>query len=272
MSVGIAISIGIGLSTDAPAIVPLDPDADAFIIAAGITDPTEISAINTLVEDLKAAGLWTLLQAIYPIVGGTAATHKFNLKNPLDTDGAFRLTFALGWTHGTTGMTPNGTSSFANTHFDPNSDLVSYTSGTMGFYSRTANATDGVDLGATTTVGNIYIRPASATLTFLYGRPPTNAIGVVIPTDGFIANVRGTSTVWNGYRNGLNVGANPAAMVLAPVSDALYLGARNNGGAADLFSDRELAFGVLGSRLNVTQNLNLYTAIQAYQTTLGRAV
>jgi hypothetical protein len=36
-----------------------DPDAQAFITAAAITDPTQQAAINTLVVDLKGYSIWT---------------------------------------------------------------------------------------------------------------------------------------------------------------------------------------------------------------------
>ena len=71
---------GIYLASLTPAI---DPDAQAFLTAAGITDATITSAINTLVVDLKGYNIWTKMKAVYPFVGGTAAAHKFNLKNPL---------------------------------------------------------------------------------------------------------------------------------------------------------------------------------------------
>ena len=61
--------------------IVLDADAAAFLAAAGITDATITSAINTLVIDMKDDGLWSKMDAIYPFVGGTATTHKFNLKN-----------------------------------------------------------------------------------------------------------------------------------------------------------------------------------------------
>jgi hypothetical protein len=70
--------------------IALDPDAQAFLTATGITDPTITSAINTLVISLKNDGVWSRMVAIYPFVGGTADTHKYNLKNPQDTDAAFR--------------------------------------------------------------------------------------------------------------------------------------------------------------------------------------
>ena len=274
MSTAISIAIGIGLSPDSPVIVPLDPDAEAFILAAGITDPTEISAINTLVEDLKATGsLWALLQAIYPIVGGTATTHKYNLRNPLDTDAAFRLTFSGGWTHTTDGMTPNGINGYANTHFNPGTDLAGYTSCSIGVYSRTSNATDGVDLGANTSVADIYLRPANASITFIHGRQPVNNVSATIATDGMIHQSRGTNIIFEAYRNGVNVGTNTSIM-FAPltVTSDFYLGARNTGLSQDLFSDRQLAFAYLGPRLNVDQNLQLYDIVQTYQTNLSREV
>ena len=258
-----------------------DPDALAFIMATGITDPTEKIAINTLVIDLKNEGVWTKLQAIYPVVGGTATTHKYNLKDPQDLDASFRLTFNGGWTHAATGMTPDGTTGFADTHFNPNVDLLSYTSGTIGVYSRTANATDGVDIGCSDSPADLYIRPASVPIppnpahTFLYGRFSGNAIDPgTITTDGFIALTRGTSTSLNCYQTGLDLdGTNTTLMwSLLLVNYSIYLGARNASGSADLFSDRELAFGVIGPRLNGTEHLDLYNAIQTYQTTLGRQV
>ena len=272
----------LGVSNTIPNIVNLlgqggsglDPDALAFIIATGITDPTEQSAINDLVIDLKNGGIWTKLQAIYPVVGGTATTHKYNLKDPQDLDASFRLTFNGGWTHAATGMTPNGTTGFADTHFNPNVDLLSYTSGTIGVYSRTANATDGVDIGCSDSPADLYIRPASATHTFLYGRIGPNTIATTITTDGFIALTRGTNIVLDSYQTGLPIPPTNTNLMWTGIliNYNIYLGARNAGGSADLFSDRELAFGVIGPRLNLTEHLDLYNAIQTYQTTLSRQV
>ena len=127
-------------------VAPLDPDAVAFLTAAGITDPTITSAIDTLVVDLKDYGIWSKMKALYPFVGGTASTHKFNLKNPLDTDAAFRLVFNGGWTHSANGALPNGTNAYADTKLIPNT-ILSLDSTHTSYYSRT-NSKSGVDLGA----------------------------------------------------------------------------------------------------------------------------
>jgi hypothetical protein len=64
----------------------IDPDAVAFITAAGLTDPTQIAAIFALVASLKGQGLWNLIDAIYPLIGGTATLREqlcYHISNPL---------------------------------------------------------------------------------------------------------------------------------------------------------------------------------------------
>lgn len=60
-----------------------DPDANNFLSKAGITDTTTTNAICILVESLKSNGLWTVMDAIYPMVGGTVNSVSLNLKGPL---------------------------------------------------------------------------------------------------------------------------------------------------------------------------------------------
>jgi hypothetical protein len=99
----------------AAASVVFDTDAQAFITAAGITNPTQQSAINTLVLGLKADSIWTKMNALYPFVGGTATSHKYNLKDPRDLDAAYRLAFFGGMTHNANGIQGDGGSGYADT-------------------------------------------------------------------------------------------------------------------------------------------------------------
>jgi len=103
--------------------ISIDPDAQAFLTAAAITDPTITSAIDTLVVDLKGYGIWNKMKAIYPFVGGTASSHKFNLKDPRDLDAAFRLVFIGGWTHSVNGVQGNLTNAFADTYLVPSTNF-----------------------------------------------------------------------------------------------------------------------------------------------------
>jgi len=95
----------------------LDASAVAFLNATGITDPTISASIGTLVSSLKSNLLWDKIKAFYPFVGGSATTNKYNLKDPQDTDAAFRLTMIGGLTHDSNGVTGNGTTGYMDPHF-----------------------------------------------------------------------------------------------------------------------------------------------------------
>jgi hypothetical protein len=45
----------------------IDPDALAFFVATGITEPSLKEALNTLVKTLKSEGVWSKQKAIYPM-------------------------------------------------------------------------------------------------------------------------------------------------------------------------------------------------------------
>lgn len=101
-------------------ITQIDPDATAFLNAASISDVTISSAILNLVKDLKSNSLWEKCKAVYPYVGGTASTHKFNLKDPQDLDASFRITWTGSATHNSNGVTfPGSTSIYGDTHLNP---------------------------------------------------------------------------------------------------------------------------------------------------------
>ena len=178
----------------------VDPDAQAFITAAGITDPTQQSAINTLVVGLKADNLWTSMQAIYPFVGGTASSHKYNLKDPRDLDAAKRLVFNGGWTHNADGITGNGVNTYAETF-----NNVPFS---LGAYSRSAN-----QFGVITGTRENYIEDevSYSYQTILFGGNFTtnrsNTIGNA-PYTKFYSCINSNSMAANQlkvYRNGINV-------------------------------------------------------------------
>lgn len=243
-----------------------DPDAQAFITAAAITNPTQQSAINQLVVDLKGYSIWTKFKAIYPIVGGVASSHAVNLKTP----GTFNLTFAVGWTHSVNGMTPLVT--YANTALIPNSTLT-INSTHISYYSRT-NVAEGVyDIG-TQTAGIDYLA--------LNAKNPANNFRVLVNDGGvgdfansdsrglFVANRTGSS-VRNSFVNGVKK-LNDTQASISRSTNSIYLGALNNAGVAALNSTKQCAFASIGDGLTDTDAANFYTAVQAYQTTLSRQV
>ncbi|MCH8157409.1 MAG: hypothetical protein IID18_06615, partial [Nitrospinae bacterium] len=90
-----------------------DSDAKKFLDAAGISDSTQRSVIDVLVKELKSKAVWEQLQAVYPIIGGDATKHSFNLINS-DT---FQITWVNSPTHSATGVDYNGSTQYGDTGF-----------------------------------------------------------------------------------------------------------------------------------------------------------
>jgi hypothetical protein len=272
--------IGTNLAITPKRFAPLgssnDADAQAFITAAGITNPTQQSAVNQLVLDLKSANIWTKMKAIYPIVGGSASTHKWNLKDPRDLNAAFRLSFSTGWTHSINGMTPNGSSAYADTFLTPSTSL-SLNSSHISFYSRTNNTADYSDFGAggvgssNTNYLQILSKWSDSKFYGLANDVDFTANTVTTSTGLFIVSRTGVSASKN-YKDGSIITTKTASSV--SLSDrSLVLSARNlaSGGLSN-YSNRQCAFASIGDGLTDTEAANFYTAVQNYNTTLGRQV
>jgi len=95
----------------------IDPDAVLFLTASGITGGVITNAVNYLVIELKKQSLWTKFKAIYPLVGGTAFTHKWNLKDARDLDIAYRVLWQGSILHNSSGSTPLASGGRGNTYF-----------------------------------------------------------------------------------------------------------------------------------------------------------
>jgi chitodextrinase len=89
-----------------------------YIVASNLQNTADIESSYSLIKGLEENLLWTKIQALYLFKGNTAAQQRFNAKNPLDTNAAFRLTFPNG-ANFAGGFTGNGTNQFANTNFIP---------------------------------------------------------------------------------------------------------------------------------------------------------
>lgn len=252
----------------------LDPDAAAFLTAIGNTDPTIESAINTMVIDLKSYGLWTKLLVIYPFVGGTATSNKYNLKDPRDLDAAFRLTYFGGITH-TVGFRPNGTNGYAKTYYNPASNAT-LNDEHMTIYLNTNNAMskgDTIDIGVVPNPGGLDhssafgVRSSNYVARFNDG-VDSNSISTV---KGFYVVTKGAPNSPKYYLNGtldLNGSSGGAGISVQDI----FIGTLNLNGNpyGDGYSNQNFCFTSAGTNLTSTDASNLYSVVQACQTTLGR--
>ena len=256
-----------------------DADALAFITAASITDSTQQSAINTLVTQLKTYGVWTKLKAVYPMVGGSASSHKFNLKDPRDLDAAYRLVFNGGWTHSSTGAKPNGSNGYAMTYLSPSASLTN-NNYHLSYYSREQITTgNSVDIGCSDTTTQMISATHWYQSANVKGCVMGSFSGALTVTStnsntlGLLIGTRTTSTLAKQYMNGVQDGASVTALnTYSLLSRYVVIGGNYAAGGVTEFSSRQSAFASIGDGLTDAEAANFYTAVQAYQTTLGRAV
>lgn len=256
-----------------------DADAEAFINAAGITG-SAATAVNTLVVDLKTNNYWDQLTAIYPMVGANAASHKYNLKNPQDTNAAYRLNFVGGWTHNSSGAKPDGVSgTYADTFLQAStvfragngtgSDLPS---GSLSYYSFTNNAAaDDVEIGATGAGASgeslIALRFSDGNQYVFFGQAGGSSASTA--SNGFIVASIGQAggAQLQAFKNGtsfLDISAGSSVIT----TNTIYLGAENNGTTGYRNSTRGCSFASIGSKLS---NLGTFsTIVNNFQTSLGR--
>ena len=252
----------------------VDADATAFIAAAGITNLTQAAAINTLVNDLKTYGLWTKMKALYPMVGGSATSHKFNLKDPRDLDAAYRLVFNGGWTHTSTGALPNGTTGYVDTFFQPRTHLGGDTNAHISKYNRTNNLTGNKADGSYSMInGTAYFlqQNYSAGISVV-GSDSTLVQYTQTDTRGFFTTTRTSPTSVKVFKNSTQQGSTNTTNNLYISNDKVYIGARNDGGILNFYNTYETAFFSLGNGLSDTEATNFYNSVQKFQTTLGRQI
>ena len=250
-----------------------DSDAQAFFdrvtTAGGTLTTTEKNATNQLVLDMKAAGIWSAMRAVYPMVGASAAACAQNLKSS-----SFTGTFTSGWTFASTGVTPNGSSAYMDTNFNANTSLTSMSNAHLSVYSRTNNIVDGYDIGCSQGAYQYLLGLAmkgSATDGYYF-------VNDLLPSSNASANSLGLQTLSRVNNTEVKLNRNSDARqtitkaTITIPNFNLYIGALNLGGTANRFTNRQYAFGSIGDGLTDTQASNFYTAVQAFQTTLNRQI
>ena len=244
-----------------------DPDAQAFFdrvtTAGGTLTTTEQNATNQLVLDMKSAGIWSAMKAVYPMVGASAAACAQNLKSS-----SFTGSFSSGWTFASTGVTPNGTSAYFDTNLNLNT-MNSINDISYGYYSRTNNQSTG-SFGwgvpsALSPLNEFWIRYTDGNK-YGYIFDSANDGGATSDCSGFNAMSRIASTTKYIQLNSSIVTYSSASS--GSLSSRNFIFAQGSQG----YENRENAFGFIANGLTSTNLSNFYTALQAFQTTLLRQV
>jgi len=250
--------------------IATDLDACAFLAATAITDPTISDAIDDLVIAAKAHGWWSKCLGIYPYVGGTATTHKYNLKDPRDLDAAFRITFNGSWTHGSGGITGDGSTTTGDTHILPSTDMT-LNDTHISAWSNTNSAADIADIGAVIFPNqtiDILARGSGGTMTSDHYSFSERLSPAVANSIGWFLTSRTSSSLCEVSKNGVSLASNTTTSGTLPTSN-IWVGAIS-GNVGSLVSNRQYQFHTVGSGISISLAATMYSDIAAFQTALGR--
>lgn len=246
-----------------PPIV-INIDAGKFIDSVGISDGDQKSAINLLVTQLKDSSLWNKFLAIYPMVGGTSLSMRYNLLDPRDADDAYRLSFSGAPVFNATGILFPAPTDYADTHLADS--VLPFNSSSISYYSLTQNTVDGYDMGCADHVAfyNEFAIFNSSNASnwfgyYAFGVKPSNTKGLFL--------ISSTSSDVKRYDNSVVTSSKGSApepgYTDLPILIGTVLGADSGG-------QRECGFASIGYGLTDAQVITFYNIVQNYEAALGR--
>lgn len=245
----------------------------AALVARFTTPPTTVRKIliDALVGALKAASVWSKLDALYIMAAHDAQAARRNW-----VADAYNLTAVSSPTFTTDrGYAGDTSSAHLKTGYVPSTagGLLTVNSAHLSVWDRTVRAAFGsVEAGvniAATTVLQVAARWSSGQIIH-----STNEITTLLTTIGGAAghtlvNRSGVSARQT-YRDGVEVGSNTTASSSLPNLEIYFLG-RNTSDALSLPSGDELAVGSIGASLTAGEAAAFHTALNTYLTAVGAA-
>jgi hypothetical protein len=254
-----------------------DPDASAFIAAAGITDATQQQAINNLVLNWKGIGaqnssynLWSNTERLHIYVGGTSTACATNVKTATQT-----FTFNGGWTFDANGATPNGTNGYINTGVNASTINPQLSNGICKIVGFNTNATnfggDGYLLGADTYFYIGYKAPDNNLVFRNYNSVEASVSQLGVDTRNiYQQKVKGST---GSVRRAKSQVASQSPNLTPTTSGSEFLSTINIFGTPSASYDtKQRNFDALILGLDVTDTINnvIVDIINQYQTDLGR--
>lgn len=257
---------GLGLRIPWAAGTRLDP-ASYALIARMTAAPGAARAgrIDALVRALKAAGVWSRLDALYLLAAHDAQAARLNwVANAWNLAAVNSPAFTVD-----RGYAGNATTSYLDSGFKPgvSAGLAAQNDCHVGVWPRTESAVTVADIGNSgtfifprTTGGNINTRVMDGS---------TASVAVPGSVGHFVASRSGAGG-YARYRNGASVG-DAAVASAAPAGANLLIGARGNTGSADFHSARQIAAAHCGAGLSAGQVAALHAALATYLAAAGAA-
>lgn len=245
----------------------------------GTLNQTEIDALNTLETTGRAEGWWSSITRLNCFVGDGIAAALVPLRN---VGGPVRDT-NVGMTYArATGFQTNGTSQYLNTGVNP-----PVATGGMSLYLRTAQPSVGTGyqpMGSRNASSQFFgfransssggAATAGSVVAAHGGWTPYGIITTGGMTAGLWQISRVSDTDGKLFKNGAQVATSTTSITAADPGFPVYVGGVNGAGTVAFYAAANSRFGAyhLGTGMTPTQAASFYTAMQAFQTALGRQV
>jgi hypothetical protein len=235
-------------------------DSQNFIQVAQLTRWRHAEIVNDLIIGLYVDNLWSLIQVLYPFIGGTAWSHSVNAKDPLQ----YQITWSGSMVHTAAGVVGGGGGGSG--------------AGDTGLFATKSNFYSGLYVGASSGL-------ASARDFGAFDAPPGYGIVYQWVDNNTYLDFGGTGVIYastktSGYKAGGQFATTrhgfenvttrvSAAGIQGPSSTTtLKLGKQ----ITTVCPNRTYSFAVVGFDITPAQHVLLYNRIQTYQDALGRAV
>lgn len=235
------------------------------LFARFTTPPTDArkGLINSLIKALKAAGVWTKLDALYMLAAADEQAARRNwIQDLYNATAVAAPTFTID--RGYQGNPPTFT--FLETGFNPTtaaSPKFVLNSAVLGVVSRTDVTDSGqFDIGTTSSRFNCRSTTGPGLRGVMNDATTTN-FGTKATSIGMFALNRSAAGARQGYIDGVLSGSDTlASTALANETIQMLRGIFN-------FSTRELSVGFFGQSLSAPEHAALYSAVQTYLTAVG---
>ena len=246
----------------------IDPDAQAFITAAGISG-SNADAINTLVLDLKSYNLWTKMYVIYPLIGASSTSQKLNLLNPNTYTGSFKASGggASSITFYNQGFVKSATGDHMDSGFIDNTPYWSYTDAHMSINFESATTGDtGYLMGCTNDSPAPYNEYSKTGFYFFQNGNETKYFSptAAVESGSIVVTVDPSNQKPTAYINGANQKQAGVTSTNSHTNKKIMIASVDNfGGSAGAFLGK-INFATIGQSLSSTNASNLNTAVNTY--------
>lgn len=254
-------------------------DADAFNYAYISNNLSYFTAINTLFTSLKSNSLYTKIHAMYLFLGTTSTQHKWNAKNPVDTNASFRLVFSGSGTFSNNGYQLNGTNAYANTFLSPsvtqsiNNAGITVVVGT----NNTPAADNAVEIGSqkTSPFETFAIRRRNGSgrnqlISNLRLINPSSTVGGDTDARGITTAVLQSNTSSKLFLNGSVVSTITTANSGSMPAVNYFIGALSFTGSPFYYSNQRIQTTMIHEGFSDAEVGTLYTIIDTFENAVGR--